>query len=372
MINQKRAKYIIAILLVAASIFCYYLISTDEACYKKTIAKITSITETADQQTEDMYGNIEQIYTQQICAVIMNGVHKGEKIQLQNTTSYSEAYDLKLKIGDEVFVSLTQKGNTTVSAKILDVKRDKYISYIVILFILLILLIGGKKGLSSLISLIANIIIFAIVIELYLYKCNLVFITSTASIFFIIISISLVCGINRKAVSAAAGTMAGTMLSMLIAVAVIMATHGNGIHYEEMEFITNFDYSQIFLAEILIGTLGGIMDIAISISSAINELYEKNPDIDRKTLINSGVEIGKDIMGTMANTLFFAYISGSIPMILLLLRNGCPIFNIIGFNISLEIIRALTGSIGIVISIPITLYISVMLVGRNKIGSVSV
>ena len=60
------------------------------------------------------------------------------------------------------------------------------------------------------------------------------------------------------------------------------------------------------------------MDIAISISSSINEIYDKNPDIERKILIKSGMEIGKDIMGTMANTLVFAYISGSIPMILLL------------------------------------------------------
>ena len=93
-----------------------------------------------------------------------------------------------------------------------------------------------------------------------------------------------------------------------------------------------------------------------------------NTDIDTKVLIKSGMEIGKDIMGTMSNTLVFAYISGSIPMILLLLKNGYSTLNIINFNISLEIIRALTGSIGIVISIPVTLYISVILLRRNKIG----
>jgi uncharacterized membrane protein len=110
------------------------------------------------------------------------------------------------------------------------------------------------------------------------------------------------------------------------------------------------------------------MDIAISISSSLKEIYDKNPQIERKMLINSGMEIGKDIMGTMANTLVFAYVSGSIPIILLLLRNGFPISYIININLSLEIVRALTGSIGIVLSIPITIYTSVMLLKSYKIG----
>jgi uncharacterized membrane protein len=154
---------------------------------------------------------------------------------------------------------------------------------------------------------------------------------------------------------------------MLITMVVIWITKANGIHYEEMEFLTR-PPEQIFIIEVLIGTLGGIMDIAITISSAIKELYDKNPDMGIKRMIQSGMEIGKDIMGTMANTLVFAYISGSIPMILLWLKNGIPIFNIINININLELIRAFTGSIGIVLSIPITLYISVLLLRNNKIG----
>ncbi|MDF2989087.1 MAG: YibE/F family protein, partial [Eubacterium sp.] len=90
--------------------------------------------------------------------------------------------------------------------------------------------------------------------------------------------------------------------------------------------------------------------------------------IDRKLLVRSGKEIGKDIMGTMANILVFAYISGSIPMIVLWLKNGYSTFNILSYNLSLEIIRALTGSIGIVVSIPITLYISIFLLTNKRTG----
>lgn len=367
--NSKafRASAIIVVLM-AVSFFSYYFMSTNEAYYSRTIAKISSVTQTKDSLAYDMNGNSEQIYKQDIKAVVMNGAHKGEEILLQNKTSYSKVTDSSYKVNDEVFITITKvAANKIASADIKDFKRDKYISYIAILFVLLIVLIGGFKGLRSLASVIVNIIICLIVIELYLHGFNLILVSCIASLLFIIVSISLVSGINKKTASAVTGTIAGTFLSMMIAVIVIYVTKSKGLYYEEMEFMIR-PPEEIFIAEVLIGTLGGIMDIAISISSAINELFEKNPAIENKVLIKSGMAIGKDIMGTMANTLVFAYISGSIPMILLWMKNGFSTFTIVQFNICLEIIRALVGSIGIVISIPITLFIAVLLIRKTRLG----
>lgn len=368
--NKKKTKHVFIIItvLLVVSIFSYYFISTNEATYSKTIAKITSVTETKDSLAYDMNGNPEQIDKQELKAVVMNGVHKGEEILLQNKTSFSKINDSSYKVNDEVFISINKvSANKIVSADIKDFKRDKYISYIAILFILLVIVIGGFKGLRSLTSVMVNIIICSIVIELYLHGYNLILVSSIASLLFILVSISLVLGINKKTASAVIGTVAGTFLSIVIAVVVISVTKAKGLYYEEMEFMIR-PPEEIFMAEVMIGTLGGIMDIAISISSAINELFKKNPSIENKVLIKSGMEIGKDIMGTMANVLVFAYISGSIPMILLWLKNGFSNYYIVQINISLEIIRALVGSIGIVISIPITLYISVLLIRRTKLG----
>jgi uncharacterized membrane protein len=372
--KSKKGRYLLifAILLIFASIAGYYFAANNEAYYKKTIAKITSISETKYSQAYDMFGNGEQLYKQEIQAIIMNGRHKEEKIFLQNITSYSKAYDISYKVDDEIFVSIIFDTATkkVLSSKILNFKRDKYIVYIIMLFILLILFIGGLKGIRSLASVIINIIIVTFLIEFYLKGFNLIYASIIASMIFIIISISLVSGINKKTVSAVIGTMAGTLFAMLTTVVVIWLTQSKGMHYEGMESNITLDYEQIFLVEVMIGTLGGIMDIAISISSAIKELYDRNPNIERKVLLKSGMEIGKDIMGTMANTLVFAYISGSIPMILLWLKNGYSTFNVIKFNISLEIMRALIGSIGIVISIPITLHIAVIFLKRKKTGEI--
>ncbi|MDP4094179.1 MAG: YibE/F family protein [Bacillota bacterium] len=348
----------------------FYLVSNNESYYSKTIAKIVSVTETEDKKTENDNGNIETFTNEKIQAVIMNGVHKGEKVNFQNTVSYSQTVDkdMSLKVNDEVFVSVNEGADKKIiSAQFQDLKRDKYVAYIIILFVALILLIGGLKGLRSLISVLFNVIIFSVAIELFMHGYNLMLVASIASLLFIIVSISIVSGKNIKTLSAIIGTVAGTLFSILIAVIVIRITHSTGVHYEQMEFLTH-PPEPIFFAEILMGTLGGIMDIAISISSAMNEIYDKNNAIERKSLIQSGMEIGKDIMGTMSNTLVFAYISGSIPIFLLWLKSGYSISNIIDVNISLEVMRALIGSIGIVLSIPITIFICVILLKKHRIG----
>ncbi len=361
--KKYKTMFISSLILIFLSVICVFFISRDEGFYKETIAKITSITKT-DKVKTSVDGGGESNGNQLIKAVIMNGPHKGEKIELQNATSESQAYDIKLKVHDEVFVSINKKaGDKITSVDIIDFKRDNYIAYTVILFALLILLIGGIKGFRSLISVVINVIIFFIMIELIFLGHNLLLIAALASVIFIIVSISIVSGFNEKTVSAIVGTLAATIASMLITAIVILATHSNGIHYEEMEYIRPPDI--IFYIEILIGTLGAIIDIAISISSAINEIHENSPEISDKDLINSGREIGNDIMGTMANTLVFAYISGGIPMILLLIKNGFSPSYIININLSLEVIRALVGSIGIVISIPITIFTSVLII-KNK------
>jgi uncharacterized membrane protein len=368
--SKKKVYLLLSLVLIAVSILSYSFVSANAAYYQKTIARITSVSVLEESKAYDYQGNAEPIYVQLVNAKILNGEHIGERIQFQNKTSYSQAFDLNLKAGEEIFVTLTEDASgQIVSAGLKDFKRDKYIAYIAILFVLFIILIGGKKGLRSLASVIFNVAVLAAIIALDARGCNLTVISSIASILFIIASILLVNGRNNKSLSAIAGTMAGTLLSMLIAVVVIWAVKSKGIYFEEMEFLTR-PAEEIFLVGILIGTLGGIMDIAVAISAAVQELYDKNPGIDRKALMKSGMEIGKDIMGTQANVLVFVYISGSIPMILLLMRNGFSFFYIMNYNLSLEIVRALTGCIGVVISIPVTLYIAVILLGSKRTGRV--
>ena len=364
-ISKKTSVILIGLIMM--SLFSVYFISTNEALYNEPIAKITSITE-EESETKNDNGKIEQIKNQKVQAIIMNGIYKGKNIELNNTTSFSQVNDLDLKVKDEVFISIQQNDNQEItSIKILDLKRDKYIVYIVNIFVILILLIGGTKGFRSLTSVVVNIIVLFTIIQLFSKGYDLMMLSIIASIIFIVLSMLIVSGRNKKTLAAIIGTVVGTFISMIIAGVVIKLNNWSGVHFEDMEFLTH-PPETIFFIELIIGTLGGIMDIAISMSSAIKELYDENPHIERKVLVKSVREIGQDIMGTMANTLIFAYLSGSIPTIILLLRNGLPITYIININLSLEFMRALTGSIGIVLSIPITIFISIVILKNHKIG----
>lgn len=120
------------------------------------------------------------------------------------------------------------------------------------------------------------------------------------------------------------------------------------------------------MLNVVIGSLGAVMDVAITMSSSIFGLYEKDPSISIKELTKSGLEIGKDIMGTMTNILFFAYVSGSIPTLLLYFKNASPFGYTLQINLSLELVRALAGGIGIVLTIPIGLYTAILFIKRRK------
>lgn len=365
----SKKKIMIWVSIIIISLVSLLFISNNEWVYNKSIAKITAIDEQEFNKKTDN-GKIEPMKNQKIQAIIMNGIHKGETVELENVTSFSQVNDLNLQINDEVFVSIQDNDKQEItSAKIVELKRDKYIVYIMNIFIILILLVGGAKGFRSLASVFVNIVISFSIIHLFTKGYYLLGSSVIASILFIVFSIFIVSGRNKKSLAAIVGTLAGTFVSMLIAGIVIKMNNWSGVHFEEMEFLTQ-PPETIFFIELMIGTLGAIMDIAISISSAIKELYDKNPNVPRKVIIKSSREIGQDIMGTMANTLVFAYLSGSIPTILLFLRDGVPITYIISFNLSLEYMRAIVGSIGIVLSIPITMYTSILILKNHNIGEV--
>lgn len=361
-INKKKLVCLSGLFLIF--IFSIAFVNNNEKYYKRPIAKILSINESYNDKAIDN-GKTEQMKIQKIKAIIMNGESKGKIIDLNNETSFSNANDLDLKENDEVFIKINNDVNN-LSFNITDFKRDKYMVYILSIFVMLAIIIGGTKGFLSLASVFVNIIITFTLIVQFAESSYLIPISLGTSILFIVSSILIVCGKSNKSFSAIIGTLSGTFVSILISGTVIYLNNWNGIHFEEMDYLT-VPPESIFFVELIVGTLGGIMDIAISIASAVTELYSKNPDIDNKTLIKSVKEIGQDIMGTMSNTLVFAYMGGSIPTILLYLRNNIPLTYILHLNLSLEYMRAIVGSIGIVISIPITMFTSIIIHKYNKI-----
>ena len=364
--RQLSVYAVIALLFITSIIF----VNNNYSFYERPIAKVIKTTLEKTTETNEINEIKDQLYTQNILAQLKNGDEKGQHIQLTNEYSSSGAYDQKYQVGNELFVSIDPEEKSELTGMIKDVKRDKYVLIVAWVFIFTLLIVGKKQGLLSVISLAVNAILLSYALDIYLKTptISLVFVCSISIILFTVLSLLLVNGFNEKTYAAIIATLLGTFVSLLITYLVMWLTSENGLRYEEMQFISR-PYKMVFIAGLLIGSLGAVMDVAITMSSSIFWLYEKNNEISIKALKTSGLEIGKDIMGTMTNILFFAYISGTIPMIILYLMNSSALGFTLSMNLSLELARALAGGIGIVLTIPIGLYISIFFVNRKRTKS---
>ncbi|MEK4711511.1 YibE/F family protein [Sporosarcina sp. resist] len=356
---------IIAVCFVGSILFVQY----NYSFYDRPIAKIIETNLEDSVQVVDMHNNRDQLFTQQIIAEVKNGQEKGQQIHITNEYSTSGAYDHAYRVGNDLFVSIDEqtKASGDLTGSIKDIKRDKYIVMIMWVFIFVLLLIGKKQGFFSIVSLAVNALLLSFALDVYVNNSSisLLWICGITVILFTVTSLLLVNGFNEKAYAAIVATLLGTFFSLLIAYLVIWITAGSGLRYEEMSFLTR-PYEMVFMAGLFVGSLGAVMDVAITMSSSIFGLYEKDNHISTKALKKSGLEIGKDIMGTMTNILFFAYISGSIPVLILYIKNHTSLSFALSMNLSLELARALAGGIGIVLAIPIGLYTSIFFVNRKR------
>ncbi|WP_175987499.1 YibE/F family protein [Bacillus sp. Marseille-Q1617] len=373
LVNKIKSMSYIHLFILFLTSFLFagslYFVHHNQAFYDRPIAEVKNAKVEQTTEMEDMNGNKDRRHTQQISAIVKNGEHKGKTILLTNEYSSSGAYDQPYKPGNELFVSIDKKQENpnALTGAIEDVKRDKYLMIIAWVFILLLLIVGKKQGLFSLITLGVNAVILSFALDAYIKTegISLLVVCSLGVIVFTGISLLFVNGFNEKTYAAVVSTLITTFLTLLISYVVVRLNSGNGLRYEEMQFLTR-PYEAVFLAGILVGCLGAVMDVAITLSSSIFGLYEKNPAIQVKALTKSGFEIGRDIMGTMTNILFFVYISGAIPMLILFFKNASPLGFTLTMNLSLEMARALSGGIGIVLTIPIAIFTSIFFVKRKK------
>lgn len=332
--------------------------------YDESIAKVVETNEEYLNTETLNYGYKEDTYMQTIKAKVMNGEDKGEIVSISNEYHKGEAYDQRYYKGDELFISLNKQDGVIKKAHIEGYKRDKYIVLLVVSFVLVIVLVGRLKGFLSIISVVLNVILFYVIVGMNAKGVSLPVLSFVGAILFSIICLSLVSGLNKKTLAAIVSSVIGVSVTMLISLVVIHITKYSGVRFEQMELLTR-PYDGIFIAEIILGGLGAIMDISISMATSLNELIEKDEKITVRALKKSGYNIGRDIMSTMINVLFFTYICSVIPNLTIYFRNGIELGHLVNEYISLEMTRALTGAIGITVTIPISIYISLLLYKRS-------
>lgn len=184
------------------------------------------------------------------------------------------------------------------------------------------------------------------------------------SILSITITLVLVSGFNKKTLTAILGTVSGVVIAGLIAYIFGSLTNLSGLNMSEAESLayiaedTGLKIKGIMFTGILVATLGAVMDIAMSIASSIFEIHKVNDKISFNELFKSAMNIGKDTIGTMTNTLILAFAGGSLSILILVFSANMPFNKLINLDLlGIEIIQGLSGSIGIVLAVPITAFI---------------
>lgn len=293
---------------------------------------------------------------------------KGEYISEEFQTTYSLSLDLDGKIeayplekGDKVVVSIIEDTEGNVGIQVQDVARSNYIFWMFMLFLLTIVVVGGKKGLKAIIGLLLTIIIIYFVLVKGVFVGKNAIVCSIVSAMLVIIATFLVIGgFQKKIFTAALGTLGGVVSSGIIALIFTRLAKMSGATEDAIMLSTNmlsmnFNFTQLLFAGIIVAALGACMDVGMSIASSLDEIKIKNPEITWPELFKSGMNIGRDVIGTMTNTLILAYVGGSLTLILLFLACDMNLIEILNKEtIAEQIMSALAGSMGVIFTVPIT------------------
>lgn len=316
------------------------------------------------------------IFTQMMMVKIrlLGGEYKGQEFQIPHNLTGSFGYDVDVKIGDRVLVVIDNLEDGNVEMSIFEYARSTYIYIVTGVFLALILVIGKMKGLKTVVTLgLTIVLILKGLIPGLLAGYSPILLTIGIAFIITLVTILTVSGINKKSYAAIIGVLGGVFVAGLIAYIIGSKVKLTGLSTEEAVMLmyipqaVEFDFKGLLFAGIIMGALGAVMDVGMSIASSMEEIKHADPTMPTRALIMSGMNVGKDIMGTMANTLILAYTGSSIPLLLLFTAYGEDFTKIINLDIiATEIIRALAGSIGLVLCVPITAFVAGMLAEKSK------
>lgn len=348
-------KYRRALISLAAVCFCsialFLCVYNNCESYDTPIAKITKVSEKAESS-----GHTAQALT----GVLKNGRLRGETISLTHTFEESMVYDDRYARGNFLFVSIDPQSESsgTLTGTITGVKRDYYIALTLLILLDLLILAGGKQGLLTILGLGINIALFCGLLTLYGTGPNVLALSIVLVLLFSSIVLVLINGFNRRTLASLCATLGSVAVVGILSALILWL--GPAVSYEFMEYLpepyTTSEANLLFLSEILIGGLGVIMDIAVTITACSAELLRKDPRISKKALLLSCRQVADDITGTMINVVFFTNVASCIPVFLLSMKNGIQFFTVLRYNAFFEIARFLTGSIGIIITIPLAMF----------------
>lgn len=303
---------------------------------------------------------------------LLGGRFKGETTVGINMLNGSVEQDKLFSPGDRalVVVSFSEDGITNVT--MIDHDRMGAEALLALLFAALLILFAGRTGIRAILSFVLTILmLWKVLVPLYLKGFNPILIGLAITLGLTILIISLVYGFDRRSLSAVSGASLGVLVTCLLGAAFtdLFKIHGAVMQSSESLLYAGYqdlNLTRIFMASIFIGASGAVMDLSVDITSAVNEVVEKRPDIGWREAVKSGMNVGRAAMGTMTTTLLLAYSGGYVALLMVFMAQGTPVQHILNYKyVAAEIIHTVVGSFGLVTVAPFTALTSGWLLTRS-------
>ena len=370
--RKKVVRYLIYLLFVC--VFAVFVFKLNQVEKTELVVR-TGQTFEKGKVTEILQDNLDangtRIGEQKVRVKMLTGARKGDELDITSSSGY--LFGAACKIGMKVIVMQSVAGETTI-ASVYTQDREWVIYIFALLYLLALCIIGGKQGIKGCLGLVFT---FFCVIFVYLPLVYLRVSPFWAAVFICflttLVTMYLVGGPTKKTCAATLGTLAGVVLAGLSAWCFSKASGISGYNVSDIETLmtlwnTNrIQVGGLLFSGLLISCLGATMDVAMSISSAIDEIYKQNASLSRKELFKAGMRVGRDMMGTDSNTLILAFAGSSVSTLLLDYAYDLPYQQIINSNnIGIAIMQGLAGSFGIVLSVPLTVLICAVLFHKRE------
>lgn len=368
---MKNIIYVLitTLVLLLTSFPCFAQEFPASTAFTEEIGKVTELIR--EEKNDDLQVFGQNNITQIVKIKVLTGELEGQEFVIENLLSNHPAYDIRVKEGDKVLLHIEKDLSGEPIINIDNLYRSPSLAILACLFAILVIALGGKKGIKALLTLvIIYLLLLYILIPGILANYPPILLTILVSLVATCGTLFIIAGPNLKTVSAIIGTVGGVSTAGLISYLTIIISPLTGLPSEEAIGLwtsdPNLNYRGILASAMIIGALGASMDVGISIASSTFEVKKAKPDIKTRELVAAGMNVGKDIMGAMTNTLLLAY-TGSAMFLLLLAYNNISFIKFVNLDsIASEITAALTGSIGLVMCIPITAVVSGHLYNLNK------
>ena len=352
----------LAVLIVCNDIDKKEMVSTDGRTFEKAV--VTEITK------DNLYEDGSRAGNQEVILRINSGELKGQEVEA--TSPDGMLFGATCEVGMKVIAIVSiSDGNNLVTVYSQD--RSMAIYGFAAFFVLCVCLVGGWKGFKSILSLAFTgvtilFILFPLMYRGYSPILMSVIICTIATIF----SMMMIGGLSTKTAAATIGTVFGVIAS---AVAAMVFGHFAGISGYNVSDIENLIYVQqvtsikvgeLLFSGIIISALGAVTDVGVSVASTIQEIHQTDPNLGKRKLFLSGIHVGRDMMGTMVDTLILAYVGTALSTLVTNYAYDLSYNQLINSNnIGIEIMQSLAGSLGIVLAVPITALVAVELIYRK-------